>query len=342
MLRKTNAARRLRGERSNAKGKGMPEIHQQDWNPFRVGEPPNPAHNPSPDRCARLTHVWHVTHQSNAVNIVRHDSLKADLVFDDCRLNTERIRVVWLSPNDWTGAGGSRYGTVGFRVRWETLISGRHAYWVGAMEKYNPWALRILLTRRDYSSLGLKLYDATVGDGPWWHDTENFSHYWNPRYCLEFMLEDDLPLIDSDMTSGILHHAQRCNIQPNGACAFADTPKDKGIALFVAAVIANDLPAKRLHLAKDLGTSTDEAEALWDRFRRIVQKKAEPFGGYVTHNDAVSKPLVRAILGAYSRGDKLEVNEITSLFASGREFRLACADLVESSLGLAPGALEMS
>lgn len=64
--------------------------------------------------CQSFSNISHVSHINNALNIIEDGVIKSGLVFDKSLLNTERILVVWLSPNDWGGAGGFRYGNVRF------------------------------------------------------------------------------------------------------------------------------------------------------------------------------------------------------------------------------------
>src|SRR5690606_35213991 len=63
---------------------------------------------------AELDFVAHVTHIQSALAILRDGRISARLVYDERSLNTTRTHVVWLSPNDWSGAGGVATGTLSF------------------------------------------------------------------------------------------------------------------------------------------------------------------------------------------------------------------------------------
>src|SRR5438874_1138142 len=102
----------------------------------------------SPD-CVSFATVTHTAHVRNAVNIVADRRIRADLVYDASNLNTERIRVVWMSPNDWVE--GSRYGNVSFEFSWQDLIKDMHYYWVEVAEYKIP-ACRILITSKQYQN----------------------------------------------------------------------------------------------------------------------------------------------------------------------------------------------
>ena len=126
----------------------------------------------------------HVTHVRHSLSIFDAGAIISRPVYDESRLNTTRIHVVWLSPNKWDGAQGSRYGGVSFGFEWRALIDGMTPYWIGAMTTYSPTACRILLSRNDYSGQYDRYYPAR-GDGPWWHDTATDEHWWNNEVCLE-------------------------------------------------------------------------------------------------------------------------------------------------------------
>jgi hypothetical protein len=69
----------------------------------------------------------HVTHVRHALSILDARTIASRPVYDESRLNTTRIHVVWLSPNTWDGAEGSRYGGVSFGFEWRGLIDGTTA-----------------------------------------------------------------------------------------------------------------------------------------------------------------------------------------------------------------------
>ena len=114
--------------------------------------------------CCRLAQVYHVTHIDVGWRILTEGKIKAGLVCDESKLKTERILVTWVSPNDWTGAGGFRYGNVRFSFDWEPLIRDMNYYWVESVAYRTP-ASRVLITGKDYGGI-LDEYDPTAGDGP--------------------------------------------------------------------------------------------------------------------------------------------------------------------------------
>ena len=117
---------------------------------FKVGKPSNRLNWTEPT-CQPLDVVSHVSHINSALNIFECGKIKAGLVYDKSKLNKERILVAWLSPNDWHGAGGFRYGNIRFNFKWENVLDGMNYYWIESIE-YGIQACRILLSPNDYSS----------------------------------------------------------------------------------------------------------------------------------------------------------------------------------------------
>jgi hypothetical protein len=161
-------------------------------------------------------HIWpdnvsHVTHLASGLSVFSEGRIRAGLVYDESKLNRERIQVVWVSPNDWVG--GFLYGSIKFDFDWKKLVSGRRTYWVEAITKYKPPAARILVTEvnRD-ADPSLQAYDPTVPGGPWWYDASSDQHYWNDAFTLEIMLEQDLLVSESTRISFVPHHRTWCAV----------------------------------------------------------------------------------------------------------------------------------
>lgn len=197
------------------------------WTKFAV-RPPSTANNWTID-CQPLVTVSHVAHVPIAVRIVEDARLRADLVFDDSKLNTKRIRVVWMSPNDWDRPNGFRYGNVRFSYDWATLLGSKKAFWVESIA-YGVEACRILITETDYSSV-LDPYDPTIGDGPWWVDSKG-QHYWNGKFCLEVMVEHDVLLTGATKVDFVKHHGNQCNVDYK-TCTYCGWTSDKAGAEFL-------------------------------------------------------------------------------------------------------------
>jgi hypothetical protein len=180
----------------------------EEWERFEVGKPSGRPRWEA-EGCVPLTTVTHSSHVGPALAIINDGEIRPTLVYDKSKLNTQRILVCWLSPNYWTL--GSRYGNIDFRFDFERLIEGRNYYWVEAIKDYKLPACRILVTDiyRDLSTQ-LKRYDPTLGNGPWWFNKSERKHYYNGRYCLEFMIEAPIPLTMLMSLDFIKHSDQYC------------------------------------------------------------------------------------------------------------------------------------
>ncbi|SKA33023.1 hypothetical protein SAMN04488128_103752 [Chitinophaga eiseniae] len=288
------------------------------WNKYKIGAVPNGRWQN--EDCQSLEKVYHVAHLRNAVRIVEDGKIKQGLIYDKSKLNTSRVLVVWLSPNRWYN--GSRYGNISFEFDFTELVAGKKYYWVEVMKEYTPHASRILITSEDFDSI-LTPYDPTQGDGPWFYDTESNSHYWNGKYCLEFMFSRDLPLDISQDVSFIDHHRTYCNMKDH-VCADQSMPKEDVNARFIAYLIAGtDAIDTRLFTRKSLRGSAP-AEAFQSGMEHIVQLGARPrkekrWGELLAVDDLAIVTAKAALLFLY-QDKKIEFKKMVRQFANIDEF----------------------
>ena len=293
-----------------------------EWAEFCIGNPsiiPNWINSD----CAPLTTVSHVAHIDLALRIVADGKIKAGLVFDESKLNKERILVVWLSPNHWVD--GFRYGNVRFNYNWSTLISGKKFYWVESMA-YGVAACRILITSNDYSGR-LTQYIPTQHDGPWWFDASTNTHYWNSNHCLEIMIEDDLDISDCTNTDFVDHHSRFCCNNPK-MCKFLGLKRPQAAASFVAALMAyqNNADALKLTECTQGATmpSSDLREA-WAYIRMYLSDKI-PDSCYTAGMQNCNESFVsHAILAAYARTDLNAIIQGASFFNSKQHMLESCS-----------------
>jgi len=304
----------------------MTSIPPPPWAAFAVGTPSTKSNWVEPD-CVPLQTVSHVTHVKNALSIARAGRLKPDLVYDKSRLNDSRITVNWLSPNDWSM--GFRYGNVRFVFDWAQIVAVEKVkfYWVEAID-YQPKACRILVTRNDYDSDNrLVRYDPSLRTGPWWWDRANDTHYWNGKFCLEVMVEEGLGFRRCTRTDFVTHHLHQCCIDPK-TCPDLGRSSESAGAEFLAALLAEEIPVARLKLAPLDDQPIATVSSLWSAWNHLWEKlKDAPHEGPLTTNDAAGEALLRAILGAFSRGNDSETRQLAALFASEPDFQ-TCFDRV--------------
>lgn len=303
------------------------------WAKFAVGATAPTPRWVEPD-CQRLTTVSHVAHVPAAIRIIEDGKLRADLVYDKSKLNTERIRVVWLSPNDWHNAGGFRYGNVRFTFDWKSIVDGKRAFWVESIA-YGIEACRILLTDKDYSGR-LVAYDPKNGDGPWSLDSEG-QHLWNGKFCLEIMVEGDVPLDSGTNIDFVQHHDKRCCIDPK-TCPYRGWSDDAGGAEFLAVVAANRPTETVGGLVEDRGKGPVASGAVYGAASKLLLRcsriKVAEWGS-VGADDGVAPWIARSLLRTLANEEfKADRAAIAAMFRSANDAEVAIARALAKTIGL--------
>ncbi len=307
------------------------------WERFAVGKP---SSNPrwTETTCQPLETVSHVAHVDTALDIVQDGRIRPGLVFDKSKLNKDRILVAWTSPNDWSGAGGFRSGNISFDFNWETLIKGLNYYWVEDVA-YGIPACRILVTDQYHGDKPDKLerYDPTLGAGPWWHDTSSDKHYWNGNYCLEIMLERELLLSEAIGIDFVGHSRKGC-CNDYKTCPEMGDPAEKGGAKFLAGLAGRYLDGKQVKLTGEvegIAVPSSKLEAASRKLQRELVPLDEEYtwGGPVRAEDVGAAACVRALLNAYSRSQAADQRALAGLFASERDLRRICLQLIGNMFG---------
>lgn len=271
-----------------------------------------------------LEQIYHVSHIDSALNIVADGKIKASLVYDESKLNKKRILVCWLSPNDWRGAGGYRYGNIRFTFDWNKICEDTYSYWVEVIDYKIP-ACRILLSDQNHRR-HLSPFDPTTDDGPWWYDEEKGEHYWNGNYCLEIMVERDIRISEVVKVSFVDHHPRYCCLSNN--CNDMGISGSEGGAFFISGMVGQDiyhrLPA---FYENDDGIEIDymferSCMSIWHSFNQI-----EKFKGSIIPKDKAAIPLARAVLNAYAYNED-DLIPLASLFKSKNSLVYSCAKLI--------------
>jgi hypothetical protein len=294
------------------------EAKKKEWERYAV---PNYQKNEWHNECRPLLSVYHVAHVETAIRILKDGHCKAGLVFDKSKLNTERILVNWLSPNEWSN--GSRYGNIGFEMQFSNLIKNKKYYWVETMTAYNPTAIRILITDKEY--VNLTPYDPIGDDGPWKYDEIEEIHYWNAKYCLEFMFEGDIWLNEFAGLKTFTHHDNFC-------CIDHQTCTDKGLvsyragARLIAGIIANNVKVHLPHFGQKIDLSIEANPLVKDALGQIYMQMLalrEKVDGDIFHNDAVATTYIQALLNFYLNKDVTSFNTLACCFNSQDDFKSA-------------------
>ena len=290
-------------------------------------------------KCKPLENIYHVSHIDTALNIVSAGKIKAGLVYDKSKLNKKRILVCWLSPNDWGGASGFRYGHIRFAFDWKKICEEMNSYWVEVIH-YTPHAPRILLTDKNYSRR-LDTYDPTTGDGPWLYDAENDEHHWNGEICLEIMIERDLSLSEVSEIDFVNHHPHFCCI--SNSCQERNFNRYEAGSKFIAGIVGQDLYYRRMPKFYEIEDNEkvvkhffmNSCSFLW---RSLLD--ADEFTGNLTSKSDKALSLARAVLNAYANSNYDKADKLASLYKSSTSLKKSCAKLIAETFKL-PGWKEL-
>jgi hypothetical protein len=274
--------------------------------------------------------ISHVAHIETAVEILRTGCIKSSLVFDESKLNTTRIKVIWLSPNEWVD--GYMYGTIRFNFDTNTLFSeDKHLkfYWVEVKE-YRNHACRILVTTKEYD---YELYDYTnKEEGIWWYDKENKKHYFNAKYTLEIMYEVDEIEVKEHKFIDIVHHSiDKCNMTKrldNDICLEQSSQSiDLRGARFLNALLLNNL--KNAKISPTLVTKKNQISLVgmtFPMFNDVLNKLKDDILKYVPLGsteleEVANKSLFHAILNCYLLAQIKEMEALAKIFNNKDKFR---------------------
>lgn len=301
-------------------------MEKSPWSKFAVGEDGAP-----------LESVGHVAHVRDAFRIVEDVKLYANLVSDESRLNTERIRVVWLSPNDWSNAGGFRYGNVRFSFDWKPLIADKRVYWVESIA-YKTEACRILITDTNYDR-ALQPYNPRRESGPWWVSPDGM-HYWNSNYCLEVMYEGDLPLEQTTGVDLVKHHPRICSIDYR-TCPDMGRGEADAATEFIGVLVSKNHRLSLPGFVNKAGGTLQPTFVLLEAYSKLYSQcgRLKPQGwGSLRAGDPYAPAVARALLRSLAAKELAhDAAPLASIFQNIKEARRAIGDLIAHAVGLDSG-----
>ncbi len=302
-----------------------------EWSKFRVGTPAPKGFNQD---CQRFETVSHTSHVTTALSILDRGEIRPYLVFDESKLNDQRILVSWLSPNYWSN--GFRYGNIRFDFDFKSLVEGKRFYWVESVAYKIP-ACRILVTDTNHDG-DLDPYDPNSKKGPWWHDTTSDQHYYNGVHCLEFMFECSISLKNIRTIDFVNHHSTFCSIHrtnPN-RCEELGFQPSRGGAMFIARAVASGFSLRRLapYLVQDNGRPNSMLEFAFDELRSRVSRKVI-FDGDLKAKSKQASAVAQGICSAFSFHELENAKKLASLFRTEEDCDSALAILVSETVDLA-------
>lgn len=261
----------------------------EPWGKYRI----EPSKTPIDERIdvSLMPDLYHVAHFRDAQRIIEDRRLTASLVRDESVLNRSRICVLWASPNTWVD--GSFYGNVRFVLPAHDFLREQRLYWIEAIEKYRPTALRILVTDLDLDKRFPRL-DPTVLGQPI-HRAEDGQWYRLDKYNYEIMLARDVGIDECTSIGVVKHHPTLCS--DSLTCADKGTLTNPAARRWGAMVLG--LGDKNIaSIAALAGGSIHEGlVSLSRRFRKLVKS------GVVKDKGAIAA-IIKAAADADARGRK--------------------------------------
>jgi len=295
------------------------------------------------DNREEFTNVYHITHIPAAKHIFEADKISARLVYDSSKLNSERITVIWLSPNSW--GQGSLYGNIRFTFDFNTLIANKHYYAVEVMGEYNPDACRILISDKEYedSELLTSYEPRNKYDGPWHFDEETQKHYYLKGVTIEFMFEEGISISNSTKIDCVSHHNEYCNITRQGNCNYLGSTAELSEVKLTSHLIANDivLPNLKWYIEAQLG-----GFGLLHTVN-ILNKTLSIFNGNVLFNgpllstDTGSIELGKSILELIAKENIESAKTLSSIFVSYEALTSVLKSLYSSYFNVDTGRLDI-
>jgi hypothetical protein len=271
--------------------------------------------------------VTHTAHVETAISIIQSGEIRPSLVFDESRLNKQRILVSWLSPNTW--GTGSRYGNIDFAFDFDDLIDGKRYYWVEPIA-YKIAACRILVTDINHDKQ-LERYYPIRGDGPWWFDKSTKTHYFNNNHCLEFMVEAPLRLSELRSLDFTRHNNQYCALHRNNPrrCPEFGLSDTRGAEKFLARAATVDLSISKFIKNNDRAKFIAKG-AVSD----LVYFNSKKSKGTITADSPLATAQSRAFMSAFAFGHEDEAELLAGQFKSRDEFAKAVAEIMTDVTGI--------
>lgn len=292
----------------------------QEYRKYRMNPESNEKYWMNNNDSREFECVFHVSHIKSSLRILEDKKINKNIVFDKSKLNETRILVSWLSPNDWSNSGGFRYGSIRFQFKFNDIIKDLNCYWIEDIA-YNTTACRFLLTRNHYSYY--QAYDPVKDPGPWKYNEYNKKHYFNNKYCIEFMFEDDLDLNLVNKIDTVRHNPGMCNINRNcpGDCEDLKYQIDEIESIFIANIIANHYVMNDSYEKFYLKNIIDQyvIKKFYKRLKLIITEDnrgiINPIGNIDSQSE-ISKLYIKYFLFSYSKKNYNEMEEIIRNFKS--------------------------
>ena len=277
--------------------------------------------------CLVFPPVTHISHTSDAIRIVEDGRIRTSLVYDESRLNTERVAVCWLSPKHWSD--GYIYGHVSFSIDWPELIDDKQFYWIEHHQTKRQDICRLLISANSYPTIRLDDYPQDSLGGPVFR--KNGTWYHNNSVTTEFLVDHDIPLRDVTHIRFVEHHPEWCaKHETTRACPDRKMQAETAGARFLAFVIGTCRQDLRCHFTRENTPTKLDYSVLKaiDRLERELSRS--PSIGHNSVSDADWNNLLRASLVAIWKKMDDQRNAILALFPKEESVKTAFWRLINS------------
>lgn len=289
-----------------------------DWDQFTIDDPATGGLN---SKAGVLEEIYHIVHPQAASYILDEGLIRTGLVYDESKLNKSRTTVIWLSANLWSP--GSIYGTVRFAFPWLSVIAGCRFYWVEWMN-YRPPAYRILVTKNDYSHLGLTPYDPTTDKGPL--RSLNGVWYRNSQDTAEFMIDRDLSLSEATRFQPEKHKENGCRIYKS-QCQHLQTSTMDTAMWMVSHVLSRGIHTIDHTYKSHFPYSPDLEHGISGIWLRLGGMGTSHCSGSVGPGQQ-AKSIIKGALGLLAADRRVEAKELTSLLNSVATLQIGLEEIV--------------
>ena len=277
-----------------------------------------------------LDEVMHVAHIDTSLRILKDRKLKAGLVFDESRLNTQRILVNWVSPNRWNP--GYRYGSVGFLFDFKSLVKRKYIYWVEAMTQYRPTACRFLLSANKYPDL--KLYDPRIDNGPLLSDRAKREFKRKDDICMEIMVESDLPLANCKSIKFLKHHPSMCCINQD-SCTEIGIDVNATSEKMIAYILSNNIELDTSLFTKRDNKGRVRSGVFFAGVYEILRLASKvSYSGEYNMSEEVARLIVNAGMVYLSSDQRDEFRKLINIFSGSEVFQKYFLAIVKDKLNL--------
>lgn len=265
-----------------------------------------------------LTHLYHVTHIDNAIQIIKDKKIISRLVYDnDNKLKTERIEVVWFSYK--TYPEGYNFGSIRFCIDVKRHFIGKNFYYIGfSKTKLDVIQHKILVSSEKYPDLDVydfdKEYFTKVDD--------TYSVIDSNTQNIHFLFEGNIDISKFKSIDFVEHKKDACKLEIDSNFKFKCKEKNKTLkrlnSWFIAKVIINEIKVVGLNFSKN--ALFEAFNYLQNELKTDVTKKKIVYKKILNSSMNEAKLIFNLVLQYYTESKINEMCSLIALFQSFEDF----------------------